>query len=255
MKDINGKVIWIIGCSSGIGFALAKELSELGAILILSARRENKLEDLNNNLGGNHLVCPVDVESHKSIINAVNIIKEIYPNIDSAIFLPAIYLPHDGNKKDIKIIHKMLSVNIGGAFNMVDVLLPIFEKQKFGQIILCASVAGYRGLPMGQPYCASKAAIISYAESLKTELEHKNIDVKVINPGFVRTPLTDKNDFPMPMIIEPDIAAKAIIRGIKSRVFEIHFPKKFTYIMKILHILPAPLYFFIMRIIQKFIKK
>jgi len=255
MKDINGKVVWIIGCSSGIGLALAKELSEQGASLILSARRQDKLEDLNNSLGGNHLICPVDVGSHKSLIDAVSIIKETYPKLDSAIFLPAMYVAHDGIKKDIEIIHKMLSVNIGGAFNMVDVVQPIFEKQGFGQIVLCGSIAGYRGLPMGQPYCASKAAIISYAESLKIELEPNNIDVKLINPGFVRTPLTDKNDFPMPMIIEPDIAAKAIARGLKSRVFEIHFPKKFTYIMKLLHILPPSLYFLVMRNIQKFFIK
>ena len=124
---------------------------------------------------------------------------------------------------------------------------PQFESQGHGQIVICASVAGYRGLPTGQPYCAAKAALLNLSESLKVELEPKNIDVKVICPGFVKTPLTDKNDFPMPMIIEAEDSAIAIKKGLCSRAFEIHFPKRFTYIMKLLHILPHWLYFVVAR--------
>ncbi len=247
MKDFHDKHIWIIGCSSGIGYALAKELSAHGAHLILSSRRQDKLEDLNAVLGNKHLVCPLDVSEYESLAKVADTIKNTQPKLDGVVFLPALFSPHDGNKKDISEIHKMLNVNLGGAFNMVDVVLPIFEKQGFGQILLCGSVAGYRGLPTGQPYCAGKAAIINYAESLKLDLESQNIDVKVINPGFVRTPITDKNDFPMPVMIEADEAAKAIAKGMQSHSFEIHFPKKFTYLMKFLHILPAPIYFWVMR--------
>lgn len=251
MDDYNDSHIWIIGCSSGIGRALAEELSNKGAKLVLSSRRKDKLDALNEELGGSHLVCPVDVGDHKALADVMDVVKAGCPKIDSAIFLSALYSPHDGQRKNIDLIHKMLQVNLGGAFNMVDVVQPIFEKQGYGQIILCGSVAGFRGLPTGQPYCATKAAIINYAESLKIDLEPYNIDVKVINPGFVKTPLTNKNDFPMPMMIEADEAARAIAKGIKSQSFEIHFPKRFTYIMKFLRLLPASLYFLIMRTARK----
>lgn len=241
------KTIWIIGASSGIGYALAKELHAQGAQLILSARRKEKLEALSEELGGDHYVCPLDVGEHETLVSAMNDIQERFKRLDSVLFLPAIYTPHDGQKKNIETIHKMLHVNLGGAFNVVDVVQDVFKAQGGGQIILCGSVAGYRGLPSGQPYCAAKAAIISYAESLKIDLEDENIDVKVINPGFVRTPLTDKNKFKMPMIIEPEHAAKAIAKDMQSRTFEIHFPKRFTFIMKGIHLLPAPIYFMLMR--------
>jgi len=238
-----GNHIWIIGASSGIGEALARELATQGATLILSARSTDKLNAINEELGGAHTILPLDAGDVDAFVK----VAATLPKIDSVIFMAALYSPHSDKPKDIGFIHDMLNVNIGGAFNTVSAVLPIFEKQGYGQIALCGSVAGYRGLPYGQPYCATKAAIINYAESLKIELEPKNIDVKLINPGFVRTPLTDKNDFPMPMMIEARAAAKAIAKGLQSSMFEIHFPKKFTWIMKLLRILPTPIYFLISR--------
>jgi len=246
MQQIKGKHIWIIGASSGIGAALAKELAEQGAILALSARRKEKLEELIQTLPGKgHKAAPLDVSDPKSLKKAQADILKTFPRIDSALFMVAIYSPHDGKPKELSFIHDMLAVNIGGAFNMVDSILPHFEEQCAGQLVLCGSVAGYRGLPTGQPYCATKAALINLAESLKLDLASKHIDVKVICPGFVKTPLTDKNDFPMPMIIEADEAAKAIAKGLCANSFEIHFPKRFTLIMKLLRILPNALYFWL----------
>jgi short-subunit dehydrogenase len=248
MQDVSGKYIWILGASSGIGASLAEELASRGAIVAVSARSKDKLQTLVKSLKGNgHIAVPLDVADPKSVKDAQNEILKTYPQIDSAIFLAAIYSPHDGKPKELSFIHDMLNVNIGGAFNMLDALMPQLEKQGHGQIVLCGSVAGYRGLPSGQPYCATKAAIINLAESLKVELEPKNIDVKVICPGFVKTPLTDKNDFPMPMMIEAETAAKAIADGLCRRSFEIHFPKRFTYIMKTLRILPNAVYFWVSR--------
>lgn len=244
------KHIWIIGASTGIGKALAIELSAQGATLILSARSEDKLNALNTKLGERHLVYPLDASDIDKLSKTAIDLTHKIPKLDSVIFLAAIYSPHDKQPKDITFTHQMITVNLGGAFNVVNATLPIFQKQGKGQIILCGSVAGYRGLPFGQPYCATKAAIINYAESLKIELEPQNIDVKLISPGFVRTPLTDKNDFSMPMIIEPEEAAKAITKGMKAKAFEIHFPRKFTWIMKLLKILPTPLYFSIARKIR-----
>ena len=247
MQTHKGKHIWIIGASSGIGQALAKDLAAQGARLILSARSEDRLQSLNNDLGAGHQILPLDVGSHKAVLAAAEQIE----HLDSVIFMAAIYAPHSQQPKAITFMHKMLKVNIGGAFNVVNAVLPKFQQQGHGQIALCASVAGYRGLPYGQPYCATKAALINYAESLKIELEDKNIDIKVINPGFVRTPLTDKNDFPMPMIIEADKAAMAITAGLLERVFEIHFPKRFTFIMKLIDALPRFLYFPLARLMKK----
>lgn len=247
MTTHKGKHIWIIGASSGIGEALARELSSQGANLILSARRKDKLDALNKELGGEHQVLPADAGDAAGLLKAAKKIKKL----DSVIFMAAIYTPHTKTPKDLEFVHNALTVNLGGAFNTVHAALPFFEKQGSGQIVLCGSVAGYRGLPYGQPYCATKAAIINYAESLKIELEDKNIDVKIISPGFVRTPLTDKNDFEMPMIIEPDEAAKALSKGLLARGFEIHFPKKFTYIMKVIDILPRWLYFPLSRLMKR----
>ena len=247
MKDHQGKHIWIIGASSGIGEALARELASQGAHLILSARSEDKLNAINDSLNKAHTVLPVDVSHAKDVIKAAKTIQ----SLDSVIFMAALYAPHSPKTKDINFIHDMITVNLGGAFNTVNAVLPIFEKQGYGQITLCGSVAGYRGLPYGQPYCATKAAIINYAESLKIELEDKNIDIKVINPGFVKTPLTDKNSFQMPMMIEAEDAAKSLTKGLASKAFEIHFPKKFTWIMKILDILPRWLYFPIARLMKE----
>lgn len=251
-KPYHGKYIWILGASSGIGEALAKELAAQGATLALSARRKEVLKALIDDLDGEgHLALPLDVSDLKALKKASTSIQKSFPHLDSAVFMAAIYSPHDGKKKDIEFIHNMINVNIGGAFNMIDVVQPVFEQQKHGQIALCASVAGYRGLPFGQPYCATKAALINLAESLKVELAPKNIDVKVINPGFVKTPLTDKNDFPMPMIIESEDAAKALASGLRSKSFEIHFPKKFTYLMKFIRMLPTPLYLAISKNIKR----
>ena len=247
MTSFKDKHIWIIGASSGIGEALAKELSAQGAQLILSARSEEKLNNLNETMDNKHTVLTVDAGSPDSLLSTAQKIEKI----DSVVFMAAIYAPHSNETKDISFIHEMIKVNLGGAFNTVNAVLPVFEKQGFGQIALCASVAGYRGLPYGQPYCATKAAIINYAESLKIELENKNIDIKVINPGFVKTPLTDKNDFPMPMMISAEDAAQSLAKGLKSNSFEIHFPKKFTFIMKIIDILPRFLYFPLSRIMKK----
>lgn len=250
-KDMNkhshqGQCYWILGASSGIGAALARDLADKGARIALSARNSEDLARLKDELTGDgHLALPLDVTDHGALVHALEEITQSFGKLDSAVFMAALYREHDGKNADIDFIHKMMNVNVGGAFNMVDVVQPLFEAQGHGQIALCASVAGYRGLPHGQPYCANKAALINLAESLKIDLSPKNIDVKVINPGFVKTRLTDKNKFKMPMIIQVDEAGKAVADGLISKSFEIHFPKKFTFIMKLIRALPAPLYFMV----------
>lgn len=241
-----GENIWIIGASSGIGEALAKELSEQGATLILSARREQELELLNQQLGGQHVVVPLNVADNGAVDAAVGGIRNQFSTLNRVIFMAAIYRPAEMGKMDPDFAKKLVEVNLLGAIYTSYGVLPLFDKQQSGQLVLCGSVAGYTGLPGGQPYSATKAAIINFAESLHAEVEDY-VNIKVINPGFVRTRITDKNKFAMPMRIEPPEAAKHIAKGLKASAFEIHFPKAFTLSTKILKLLPYSLTLWVTR--------
>lgn len=232
-----GNIIWIIGASSGIGKALAYELAARGAVLALSARRQEELELLRESLGGQHQIFPLDVRNCTLMTATALEIYNRYGRIDRVIFLAASYRPMELGALDIALTGEMIEVNLLGAFHAVHSILPLFQKQQSGQIALCGSVAGYTGLPGGQPYSATKAAIINLAESLRNEVQHY-IEVKLINPGFVKTPLTDKNNFDMPGIISPQQAATHIADGLVTSVFEISFPKTVSLTLKFLRILP-----------------
>lgn len=247
MNSLNNKKIWIIGASSGIGAALAAELSRRGADLTLSARRKDALEKISKDFGRPARIVPLDVSDPNSMHEAV----QAYGFFDSVIFMAATYNPGLIENMDIEYAHRMIEINIGGALNAIQAVYPAMRQAGKGQIVLCGSVAGYCGLPNSQPYSLTKAAIMSLAQTLKVEAERHNIDVKLISPGFVRTPLTDKNNFSMPMMIEPEEAARVIADGLTRANFEIHFPRKFTNIVKFLSILPYSLYFYIARCILK----
>lgn len=229
--------IWIIGASSGMGLELAKQLAAKNANLILSARRESELLNIQNELGHKHKVYALDVSELSQVQDVCGKISNLNIRLDRVIFMPALYKPDSIANMDLEFMSKMVDVNFKAAIYITKLVMPIFEKQKSGQIVLCASVAGYTGLPNGQPYSATKAAIINFAESLYAEVS-EYIDVKLISPGFVKTPMTDKNTFTMPMIITPDKAANYIIKGLNKKAFEIHFPKKFTIFLKLLSIVP-----------------
>ncbi len=249
MEHFKGKHIWIVGASSGIGKALAHDLARRGATLILSARRKEQLEQLNSALGGNHLIYELDVTDADTAKRTANAIQASIPRLDSVIFMAAVYAPAEEDRTNLNLIKHIIDVNLTGAYNIVYSALPILQQQRGGQLALCASVAGYCGLPTGQPYSSTKSALINLAESLRAELD-STIDVKVINPGFVKTRITDKNTFPMPMIITPEKAAQYITKGLQSSRFEIHFPKRFTLFLKFLRMLPYWIYFRIMRLVK-----
>lgn len=242
MDTVKGKKIWVIGASSGIGAALSLALHEAGAQLILSARSADKLQALNAQIGGVHTALPLDVADQPAFVEAI---KEHGPALDSILFLPAIYTPGALTSSKLEDVNRSIAINLTSAMTLAHTAEHVMKRGS--HVIFCASVAGYRGLPNGQPYCATKAAIINLAESLKIDWAPKGIDVKMISPGFVRTPLTDKNAFDMPMMIEPEEAAQRIIKGITSKAFEIHFPKRFTYLVKLLNFLVYPLFFAVMK--------
>jgi short-subunit dehydrogenase len=235
--NYKNEVIWIIGASSGIGAALAKELAARGAMLALSARRKEALATLKESLGAEHKMFALDVADAELVMRTAQAIRAAFGRIDRVIFLAAAYTPMKLDALDLAVTKQMIDVNLLGTFHVIHAVLPVFKDQARGQIVLCGSVAGYTGLPGGQPYSATKAGVINIAESLQAELP-KAVDVKLVNPGFVRTELTDKNHFNMPMIISADRAATYIADGLTKTAFEVHFPKRFTLWLKLLRLLP-----------------
>ncbi len=234
------KNIVIIGASHGIGEALAQEYAKEKNHLFLAARDFNALSSIKKQLQSNVEIFVLDVVDEKNVKEVLEKIEQI----DLFIYCAGTYKPMPANEIDLKEAKKINEVNFVGALNCLDVVVKKMIKQKSGHIALIASVAGYIGLPKSFAYGASKAALINLAETLYAELSPFNIDVSVINPGFVKTRLTDLNDFKMPAIITAQEAAVIIIKDLKAKKFEIHFPKKFTIWLKILKILPYKLIFF-----------
>ncbi len=240
MKD--KKVIWITGASTGIGKALALKFAKNDWIVAASARRENLLNELNKENGNIH-PFPLDVTNTDQCKTVFKNILEKFKNIEICVFSTGIHDPKSEKKFNLEKIRKIMEVNYFGVMNSINSIYEYYNTKKCGQISIVSSVAGYRGLPAAGAYCASKSALTSFTESLYFEMKRKNVRVSLISPGFIKTPMTDKNDFPMPMIKSPEFAAEQIYNGlIKKSGFEIHFPKAFTFFMKFLRILPNSIY-------------
>ena len=246
------KIIWITGASSGIGKALAIKFAEKGWIVAASARRENLLEDLNK-FNSNIYSFPLDVTEIENCKLIANKIIEKFGGIDICVFGTGMHDPKSEKRFNLNKIREIMEVNYFGTMNSINSIYEYFSEKKNGQISIISSVAGYRGLPAAGAYCASKAALTSYAESLNFDMQMKNVKVSLISPGFIKTPMTDQNDFPMPMIKSPEFAANEIFKGLtEKKSFEIHFPKAFTYFLKFLQILPSSIYF---KLVSKGMKK
>ena len=246
------KIIWITGASSGIGKALAIKFAEKGWIVAASARRENLLKDLNK-FNQNIYSFPLDVTEIENCKLVANKIIEKFGGIDICVFGTGMHDPKSEKRFNLNKIREIMEVNYFGTMNSINSIYEYFSDKKNGQISIISSVAGYRGLPAAGAYCASKAALTSYAESLNFDMQMKNVKVSLISPGFIKTPMTDQNDFPMPMIKSPEFAANEIFKGLtEKKSFEIHFPKAFTYFLKFLQILPSSIYF---KLVSKGMKK
>ena len=228
-----GARIWIMGASEGIGAALARAYARQGARLILSARSEDRLEALAQEIGGAEVIA-ADVADPLSLQAASERIAMGGP-LDAAITLAALYDPGQVSEIDADRAAQIVSVNLMGSFHFARAAAPLLRPG--GQLVLTGSVAGYIGLPQGQIYSASKAGVINLAETLRAEL-WPACDVRLINPGFVETRLTEMNDFEMPGLMQPDAAAERIMRGLAGRGFEIHFPRRLTWGLKLLRALP-----------------
>ncbi|WP_323041350.1 SDR family NAD(P)-dependent oxidoreductase [Gemmobacter sp.] len=233
--DFAGKRVWIIGASAGIGAALARAFAVRGARLTLSARDAAALEALAADCGGAG-VLPLDLAQPGALAVAIG---QLGPEpLDIILCAAALYDPSRVADMDPANAARMVQVNLLGTLEVARLCPPLLRDG--GQLVLFGSVAGYVGLPGGQPYSATKAAVNNLAESLAAELAPR-VDVRLVCPGFVRSRLTAKNDFTMPAIITPEQAADHVLRGLAGRAFEIHFPRRFTLAIKLLRLLPHAL--------------
>jgi short-subunit dehydrogenase len=241
-----GKNVWLVGASSGIGEALAKKLMSLGANVALSARRKEPLNALiasHSDALAKHLILPMDATDSDQVKTAHRVIRQQWPKIDLIVWLAGTYKAMRADALDLTLIKQTIDANLTSVYNGLDAFLPDLIAQKSGAIALVSSVAGFRGLPKALVYGPTKAAMINLAEVLYNDLKPYGISVYLINPGFVETPLTAQNEFKMPALISSEQAADEIIQGFARGRFEMHFPKRFTRILKLMRLLPYKLYF------------
>ncbi|MEO6566386.1 MAG: SDR family NAD(P)-dependent oxidoreductase [Casimicrobiaceae bacterium] len=238
--------VWIIGASTGIGAATAQALLAAGARVALSARSTDKLKTV----AGNHaaaLVEPLDFTDTEAVAAAAQRIRTQWSGLDLVLIVAGTHQEMRAWELNEQDSRALLETNLHGVINTCTAVLPGLLAQGSGGIGIVASVAGYSGLPKALIYGASKAALVNFSETLYFDLQPKGLGVYLIMPGFVRTPLTDKNDFTMPNLITADEAAREIIHGLEAGDFEIHFPKAFTRKLKLLRMLPYRLYFALIR--------
>ncbi len=241
------KTAWITGASSGIGAAAAKRLAADGWRVAITARSEDKLNALaaENDLLKAYAGDVTDLAQMKDIVRRIEL---DLGHIDLVILNAGTYKHDVMSAFSAENFAHHLDINLQGVANGLEAVLPPMLERQSGHIALVASVAGYRGLPRSLSYGATKAALINMAEALAIEMLDKGIKVQVINPGFIKTPLTDKNDFPMPMLMDVDEAADKLVKGLSSNKFEITFPWAFAFLLKLAGLLPDKLYF---RLVKK----
>lgn len=243
IRDWRGQRVWLVGASSGIGAALAQALARQGARVALSARSRERLEAVAAACGGEVVVAPMDVTQPEDFDRVLDVLIETWGGIDLVVFNAGTYRPQRAWDLAPALIRETLDTNLFGAMTGVAAVIPQLLRQGCGAIALVGSVAGYGGLPNAVVYGPSKAALINLAETLYLDLAPKGLGVFVINPGFVATPLTAQNDFHMPALITAEEAAQHILAGFARGDFEIHFPRRFTRVLKLLQWLPRRVYF------------
>ena len=231
------KHVWITGASSGLGEYAARLLASQGCKVSISARRQEELEAIATD-EPNISVYPADVTDAEALKAIVAEMEAEHGPIELALFSAGAWFPSSIRDMRIENFARTLDVNVMGVVNAMDAVLPQMLERGSGHISWISSIAGYIGLPNSAAYGASKSALISIAESVHGELQKNGITVSVVNPGFVRTQLTDKNKFPMPFLMEPDVAAVKMVDGLKRRKFEIAFPWQMVFALKLLRILP-----------------
>ena len=248
---MNDKTIWITGASTGIGRALAIKFAKNGWNVAASARRENLLKELEK-LNQDIYSFPLDVTDKEKCKEVFKKIEDKFKTIDISFFSTGTWDPGKEKEIDVEQIENVMKVNFFGTLNCIKSVEKYYRNKKSGHISIVSSIAGYRGLPNSKGYGPSKSALNNLAESLFFDFKRYGVRVSLISPGFIKTPMTDKNDFKMPFLRTTDFAADKIYEGlVNSNKFEIHFPKQLTLILKLLRILPYTLY---LKLISKLTK-
>lgn len=237
--DLNGKVAWVVGGSSGIGAAVARELQSRGALVAISARREDELNEVS---GGTMLVVAADVTDAASLTAAASRIREELGPVDLAVLAAGYWEQMSADDWDTERFNRHVQVNLTGMSNAIGAVLPEMLARRSGVIAGISSVAGYRGLTGSEAYGATKAGQINLLESLRIHVARRGVRVITICPGFVRTDLTAGNDFPMPFMIDADTAGRAICDGLERERTEIVFPLPMAVLMKAARLVPVSLW-------------
>lgn len=239
MRKLSGKTYWLVGASEGLGRALAMKLSKAGCALILSARNLDSLQALADTLPGPARCVTCDVADKASVITAAQEVGVI----DGLVFLAGVYWPFSAREWDADQAEAMFDVNLTGAARVLGQVVPGMVARGAGHVVLTGSLSGYRGLPGSIGYSSSKAGLMHLAESIHADLRGSGVDVQLANPGFIRTRLTDKNDFTMPFLMEADQAADEILTLMRSEKFQRAFPRLFSLMFRGANFLPDWAYF------------
>jgi short-subunit dehydrogenase len=234
--QLKGSRVWVTGASSGIGAALARELADRGASVAISARNVEKLREV----GGNRmLVVPVDVTDREATVAAGGIVRAALGGLDVAVLNAGTWSRFHVDQWDSQAFQDQLQTNLMGTVHALEAVVPTMLEDGRGRIVGTGSVAGYRGIPGAEAYGATKAALLNLFESLRGSLGPRGIVVQTVAPGFVRTPMTDHNTFPMPFMVSPEEAARAIADGMAKDKAEIVFPLPMTLLMKAARLVPV----------------
>ena len=239
MRDWTGKRYWIVGASAGLGREVARQISATGAVVILSARNEDDLNELAAECAGRAEVVPMDIADETSVARAY----EAAGHIDGIVFLAGVYWPQPTATWDRAHVNMMLDINLTGAVRVLGHVVPDMVERDSGHIVITGSLSGFRGLPGAIGYGASKAGIMSLAESMYMDLRKTGVDVQLLNPGFIRTRLTDKNEHAMPFIMEPEVAAREFIEHMQGDSFSRSYPTLFASFFRFSQFLPNFIYY------------
>lgn len=239
MREWQDKRYWLVGASDGLGAALAHKMNRAGAEVIVSARSADKLDALVAELPGRASAQTIDVSDDASVAAAA----EAVGDVDGVVFLAGVYWPFGAKDWDVAQATAMADINFTGLMRVMGQVVPGMVARDAGHIVITSSLTGFRGLPGSIGYTASKAATMSLAECMYADLRKTGVDVQVVNPGFIKTQLTQKNDFNMPFIMSPEDAAREMFEHMGTQKFKKSFPWAFSMVFRLSQLLPDWLYF------------
>lgn len=239
MREWQGKRYWLIGASEGLGAALAGVMSRAGVHLVLSARTADRLKALAETLPGPVDIQVLDVADMASVTAAAKAVGDV----DGVVFLAGVYWPIAASDWAPEKVTAMVDVNFTGLTRILGATVPAMVARDRGHIVITGSLSGFRGLPGAIGYAASKAGTVSLAECMYADLRKSGVSVQLVNPGFIRTRLTDKNDFTMPFLMEPEDAAQIMFEHMNTDRFKLSFPRVFSWLFRLGQFLPDWLYY------------